>query len=250
MQSTTVESSFPEYHHFIGLDEVGRGPLAGPVVCAGILACGPWAIHWPELGITDSKKISSKKRKRILSLFHWKLVLAKDNGKSCDLNLEHLTSWPQLQLFEGQYKSVKIFASLFSGDAAFIDKVNILQASLKGMGRCAEILIPKVAEKNHLSILVDGNYPAKLDPEFAEFTGIQRPIVQGDSKSLTIGLASILAKEFRDEVMREFDEVYPQYFFSSNKGYPSKAHLEALKIHGVTDLHRKSYAPVAKLVQY
>ena len=177
----------------IGVDEVGRGPLAGPVISAAIVLNKE---KIPE-GINDSKKLSKKKREVIN---------------------EELIS---------QHKFAIGIASVEE-----IDKINILQASLLAMKRAVLNLNIKPQ-----TILVDGN---KLpDLEYNMY-----PIIKGDSKSISIAAASIIAKVYRDKLMQDLSLQYPGYYWEKNSGYGTKQHLLALNSLGVTPIHRKSFAPI------
>ncbi len=189
-----------------GVDEVGRGPLAGPVIaCAVMLA--PFSFkpdaHWQEslAMVTDSKRLSAIKRKRLL---------------------------PALN---------RLCYAFGAASVQEIDRINILQASLLAMRRA----VNRLPHSPHF-ILIDGNqklpYPA----------GIPAPsmqtLIKGDQKSFTIGAASILAKECRDQLMQTLDQRYPAYGFARNAGYGVKLHLEGLAKLGPSPHHRNSFAPV------
>ncbi len=181
-----------------GVDEVGRGPLAGPVVAAAVILNPGNVIN----GLKDSKKLSHKKR-----------MLLSDEIKS------------------------KSFAwSLGRAEVEEIDQINILQASLLAMKRAVEGL-----ERKPKMVVVDGNFKPELNYETIA-------IVKGDSLIQAISAASIIAKVSRDNEMVSFDEKYPNYGFSSHKGYPTKQHIEALAKLGITKIHRRSFAPVAKYI--
>ena len=181
-------------HLVAGVDEVGIGALAGPVIAAAVIL-DP---NSPVEGVTDSKKISEKKRK-ILS------------------------------------EEIKKFAFDWAiGQASIeeIDRINILNASHLAMQRAVSDLSCRPS-----LILVDGN---KV-PEFSEKA---ESIVKGDQKIMAIGAASILAKVFRDDLMKSFATGYPAYGFEKHKGYPTKDHAKQLQLAGPCKLHRKSFAPV------
>ena len=181
----------------IGVDEVGRGPLAGPVISAAIILNKEII---PE-GINDSKKLSKKKR----------IIIN-----------EQLISHHSYEIGMATVEE--------------IDKINILQASLLSMKRA--ILGLNIAPK---SILVDGN---KLpDLEYKMY-----PIVKGDSKSVSIAAASIIAKVYRDKLMEDLSIQYPGYYWEKNSGYGTKQHLLALNNLGVTPIHRKTFAPIYNML--
>ena len=181
----------------IGVDEVGRGPLAGPVISAAIILNKEMI---PE-GINDSKKLSKKKR----------------------------------EIINEELISQHSFAIGIS-TVEEIDKINILQASLLAMKRAVLNLNIKPQ-----TILVDGN---KLpDLEYNMY-----PIIKGDSKSISIAAASIIAKVYRDKLMQDLSLQYPGYYWEKNSGYGTKQHLLALNNLGVTPIHRKSFAPIYNML--
>ena len=181
-----------------GVDEVGRGPLAGPVVAAAVIL--PKNIE--DLGFDDSKKLSSSKREEIYRLI--------------------------------QEKAIAIGIGIV--DADIIDQVNIYQASRLAMQQAVSEL--KIQPDYLLidAMKIDVNTP-------------QIGIIKGDAKSISIASASIVAKQVRDQMMREFDELYPGYDFSNNAGYGTPKHLEGLKSKGICPIHRKTFAPIKDFLQ-
>lgn len=182
-----------------GVDEVGRGPLAGPVVAAAVIL-DPSAD--PIRGLADSKKLSAKRRESLASIIR-----------------ERAVAW-----------SVSFL------DAADIDRLNILQASLEAMSRAVALLEPAAEAAR-----VDGNRLPRLSVP-------GEAIVGGDGCIAEISAASILAKVARDHWMVEADRRYPEYGFAGHKGYPTPAHLRALEHHGPCEIHRRSFSPVRKLL--
>lgn len=180
-----------------GTDEVGRGPLAGPVVAAAVIL-DP---NNPIEGLKDSKKLSERKREELFILIQEK---------------------------------AKAFA-IAEATVAEIDSLNILQASLLAMRRSVLALS---VQPDH--VLVDGNKVPDL-PMSAE------AIIQGDARVPEIQAASILAKVTRDRLMQRLALQYPGYGLEKHKGYPTKAHCEALQQLGVTPIHRQSFGPVKKV---
>ena len=180
-----------------GIDEVGRGPLAGPVIAAAVILDRK---NIPE-GINDSKKIPKAKR----------ILLAE------------------------KIKENSIYAYGAASEIE-IDEINILQASLLAMKRASDRLsvVPKTT-------LIDGNFK----PEIKNNT---ISIIKGDSKSVSIAAASILAKVYRDEIMLKYSKQFPEYGFQTNSGYGTKEHLSALKNYGITPIHRKSFKPVHNIL--
>ena len=175
-----------------GIDEAGRGPLAGPVVVAAVIMPEDSFIE----GVNDSKKVSEKKREKLYEEI-----------------TESAIAW-----------GVGII------NQTEIDDLNILNATKKGLTDAVNSL----AEKPDL-ILVDA------------LTGIDtlgipyQSIIKGDAKSYSIAAASIIAKVTRDRIMREWDEIYPEYGFEKHKGYGTKAHIEAIKNSGICPIHRKTF---------
>ncbi|MFZ7187378.1 ribonuclease HII [Avibacterium avium] len=192
------EFVYPDYELIAGVDEVGRGPLVGAVVTAAVIL-DP---NNPIEGLTDSKKLSHKKR---------------------------------LSLAEEIKQKAKAWA-LGRAEPEEIDELNILHATMLAMQRAVNQL--KITP--HF-VLVDGNRIPPL-PMPAQ------AVVKGDSLVAEISAASILAKVARDLEMEELDKRYPQYAFAQHKGYPTKLHLEKLAEHGVLPQHRRSFAPVKKLI--
>jgi ribonuclease HII len=185
----------------IGVDEAGRGPLAGPVVAAACVL-GPDA----PAGLDDSKKLSAKRRAvlepQIKASCHWALGVV---------------------------------------EAEEIDRINIFAATMLAMTRAVAALSLEPDE-----VLIDGNMtPAGRHPDWCWSA---RAIVGGDALEPCISAASILAKEHRDRLMREYALAHPHYGWETNMGYGTAEHLAALREHGPSPLHRRSFAPVAQLV--
>ncbi len=220
-----------------GCDEVGRGPLAGPVVAAStsleIVKFDEKEIRsllrkWKKFGINDSKKLTSEDRLGILN-------------KLSPSFLEGLSTLNVNQVYTYQYSENIIIKILIKElHAPVIDEINILQASLEAMKQAllesAPVHLPGI-------ILVDGNKKLKHDAHFHE----QHAVVEGDAKSLLIGLSSIAAKEYRDQLMKDFSAKYPGYGWENNAGYPTKAHLKAIDELGVTELHRLTFKGVKEV---
>lgn len=177
-----------------GVDEVGRGPLAGPVVTAAVVLDR----RSPIDSLDDSKKLSEKKREALAGIIQ-----------------ERALAW-----------------ALGRAEVEEIDRLNILQATLLAMQR-AVLALPVTPDL----ALIDGNRCPQL-PCRAE------AIVQGDGRVAEISAASILAKVSRDREMQALDRLYPGYGLAGHKGYPSKAHIEALYRLGPSPIHRRSFAPV------
>ena len=206
--------------YIIGCDEVGRGPIAGPVIgCSLKLKLSSKANSYlKKLGVTDSKKISVKKRKLILSILGIDTLKIKLN-----------------RVYEIELEDVSFSFSIAAVSEKQIDKINILNASLLAMKKATLKLRPIDDD-----ILIDGNKVFDIK----DYKGNINYLVKGDSKSLAIALASIIAKDFRDEKMIRLELKYPGYGFSKHAGYPTKAHKEAVKKLGVSKIHRRSFKGV------
>jgi ribonuclease HII len=182
------------HRHVAGIDEAGRGPLAGPVVAAAVIL----APAIPERYIVDSKRLSRAQRER-------------------------------------QYETIYHHAlSVGIGivDAAEIDRINILQASLRAMAMAVDNLRPAADY-----LLIDGicRVPANLP---------QQPIPKGETHSISIAAASIVAKVTRDRMMDVYDQYYPQFGFARHKGYPTRDHKLAIGAFGCSPIHRRSFSGV------
>ena len=175
-----------------GVDEVGRGPLAGPVVCAAVIM--PLVAEKIIAGVDDSKKLTEKKRE---------------------------------QLFDEIVKKAVAY-KICAVDEKVIDEINILNATKKAMTECVTGLSvrPDI-------VLIDA---VKLPLDVPT-----KSIIKGDALSYSIGAASILAKVYRDRLMREYDALYPWYGFAQNKGYGTKDHIDALRSVGPSPIHRRSF---------
>jgi len=189
-----------------GVDEAGRGPLAGAVYAAAVILDPAKPIQ----GLADSKKLSEKKR----------------DALALEIKA-HALAW-----------------SIAHSTVEEIDQINILQASLLAMKRAIEAVQLSLSEADELKVLVqvDGNKCPKISLPC-------EAIVKGDSKVQAISAASILAKTARDAALYELDQQYPMYRFAQHKGYPTAAHMALLQQHGVSPVHRRSYAPVRALIQ-
>ena len=187
-----------------GVDEAGRGPLAGPVVAAAVVLCKP-----RPKGMGDSKKLTASARAEA-------------------------------------EKAIRARCAFGIGvvDVTTIDRINIFAATMLAMTLAMRELAGALGAEPGLA-LIDGN----LTPagRHADWRWPARPIVGGDGKEACIGAASIIAKEYRDALMRDAARQHPHYGWERNKGYGSKEHMEALRRHGPTPLHRRSFAPVAQL---
>ena len=198
----------------VGLDEAGRGPLAGPVVAGAVLFKPAKKILLK--GINDSKKLSAKQREKIFEI---------------------LTKHPKIEWGIG-IVSEKI-----------IDKINILEASKLAMQKAVYNLGEKMCyQKTRYRVFFDNSWFLLLDGNFTINSIVrQKAVVKGDQKVVSIAAASIIAKVTRDRIMEKYNKKYPQYKFDKHKGYPTKLHVEMLKKFGACPIHRKSFQPVRDL---
>lgn len=219
-------------HEVIAVDEVGRGPLVGPVVIGAIRVLVQNKKELTMLlnflkpvGINDSKKLSSLKRLGILKDLGMSLLNYRDKGvvKLNSLSVSYVT-WEM--------------------DHDVIDRENILAASLRGMKEASLFLSEE--KKIPITVLIDGNKSFRWDKKTSPFNEI--PIIKGDQHSLVIGLASILAKEKRDSFMRQMHELYPMYGLDQHFGYPTKNHKAAIKEFGPSPIHRKTFKGVKEVI--
>lgn len=175
-----------------GIDEAGRGPLAGPVFAAAVIL--PLGVEIE--GLNDSKKLSELTREKLFD----------------------------------QITDIALSYGIASASEKEIDEINILQATFLAMNRACSLLSTKPD-----MALVDGN----RDPKIPGVTC--QTVIKGDSKSMSIAAASILAKVSRDRYMKELASIYPQYEFEKHKGYGTKLHYEKIAEHGVSEIHRKTF---------
>lgn len=187
-----------------GVDEAGRGPLAGPVVAAAVVLCKP-----RPAGLDDSKKLSRERRAEL------------------ERAIKRRCLW-----------AVGVV------EVEEIDRLNIFGATMLAMILAVQGLCERLGEEPG-EVLVDGNLtPHGRRPEWRWNA---RPIVGGDALEPCISAASIIAKEHRDRLMRDYAVAHPHYGWERNAGYGTPEHLAALRLHGPTPLHRRSFAPVAQL---
>jgi len=186
------------YRPVAGVDEAGRGPLAGPVVAAAVIL--PDGFDVP--GVNDSKKLTPRKRERLF----------------------------------GEIRRQALATAVGIASPAQIDHDNILQASLTAMAQAVARLSTQPAY-----LLIDGIFTTP-----APFP--QEALKKGDSLSISIAAASIIAKVTRDRMMVDYDREYPQYGFAGHKGYPTKAHKEAIRRCGVSPIHRRTFRGVKEHV--
>lgn len=187
------------YSLIAGVDEVGRGPLAGPVVAAACIFDRDVDI----VGIDDSKKLSEKKREQFFDEIKDKALAYGIGEASCEV----------------------------------IDEINILEATKLAMRKAIEEADKMLESKGRDKIQIVVFDAVKINDLKKE----QMSVIKGDQTYFSVAAASILAKVTRDNLMKEYDKVYPEYRFASNKGYGTKAHYEGIKKAGITEIHRKSF---------
>lgn len=190
--------------YIIGVDEAGRGPLAGPVVAGAVLLCKP-----RPSGLDDSKKLSAARRSEL------------------EATIKRRCQW-----------AVGVV------DVEEIDRLNIFGATMLAMTRAVEALCACLGEDPH-EVLIDGNKTPH--GRRAEWRWNARAIVGGDAIEPCISAASIIAKEHRDRLMKDLARAHPHFGWERNAGYGTPQHLAALREHGPTPHHRRSFAPVAQL---
>lgn len=193
----------------VGIDEVGRGPLAGPVVVAAVWIsdAGVKLLRDSGLAVRDSKKMTEAARQKVVDFLN---TLPADIAK----------------------------ISIAQASVGEIDSLNILQATMLAMQRVYRAL--KIHPK---FVLVDGNRA----PDISDTQVVT--ITKGDDKVLAISLASIVAKQYRDHLMQKLAIEYPQYGWDTNVGYGTKQHIEAIYTIGVTEHHRKSFSPIKEIIK-
>ena len=237
--SNTIAQSDTSSVLQIGVDEAGRGPLLGSVNVASAILPRVWSgliegqplKDTPLSILTDSKQLSEKKRDML---------------------------YPLVQ----QHAIGYVIADI---PAAVIDQINILQATMLGMRLCTEIMLEVIAyhlndmaqdiHQLHAEVLFDGNRCPDLDYARLVELGVEEEVVdcqawvKGDARHTSIAAASILAKVSRDKTMYALDAKHPEYGIAKHKGYPTRAHMEAIETYGVLAAHRRSFAPVRKALE-
>ncbi|MBU4009679.1 MAG: ribonuclease HII [Proteobacteria bacterium] len=188
------------YNKIAGVDEAGRGPIAGPVVSAAVIL----PLSYPIEGVTDSKKLTPKKRDFLYDIIY--------------------------------ERAVSIGIGII--DPTEIERINILRASLLSMSIAVQNLSPKSD-----FLLIDGIFPIPIP-----YTLSQQTIPHGDSLSLSVAAASIIAKVTRDRLMEKYHYEYPEYGFIKHKGYPTKEHKEAIRRSGCCPIHRRGFKGVKEVI--
>lgn len=217
---------FPQ--EIIAIDEVGRSPLCGPVVIGGVRVLVQnydslisLLRSFRRIGVKDSKQLTHEKRELLLNKLHIKDLTFGEKGSF---------SW----------KGLEISYLTWSMDHFVIDSENIFQASMRGMKEAAIAL--QNGNMLQTTVLIDGQSKLRWNEDARVWKEIT--IIKGDMKSSLIGLASIIAKEKRDDFMRKMHLVYPQYGLDKNFGYPTAFHRKAIEQHGPCEIHRKTFGKV------
>lgn len=276
----SVRSRNARVQYVLGIDEAGRGPLAGPVVVAAVRM----ATGHPDIvkGVTDSKKITAEAQREIL----YEQIIESLRDKNCSIDSK---------ANESTSSSTNVLWAIAVVDAVTIDKINILQATLLGMELVASAILEQpidypifehtneidITHHSNCFVVVGRSHP--LDPKskcngskkkrtitetesassetstteafYALIDGNRLPknmpcpaeaMIKGDSREYCIAAASILAKVTRDRIMHRYHAQYPEYNFAQHKGYPTAGHVQAIRIHGPSPLHRMSFAPLKK----
>ena len=224
------------FENILGSDEVGRGCIAGPLVCASVLLSSQESKmrdnNWfKDLGVTDSKKLSHIKIKNIAE------SIAGENFFNNTKNAKAVRK-KNYYFFKRVNSSVAISVAVISVD--FISKHNILKSSLHGMRNSGQSILNEsdVLSSGKVFWVVDGNKVwRQRERENLKVVSV----IQGDSKVPVVGAASIIAKHFRDKLMIELSETYRGYGLDRNFGYPTKLHREAIRKVGICDIHRQSF---------
>ena len=212
------------YKIIVGLDEVGRGPLCGPVTAAAVILSSPRK-RGSEIPIFMGMTQKDQNFKEILKN-------TKDSKKLSEKQRE--------RIFKLIPKCPYIKFAISSVGPKTIDKINIANATKKAMKNCLNKILPKYNLKNIL-VLIDGN--RILDKNLNIF---QKAIIKGDDKIFSIALASVIAKVTRDRKMKKLSLQYPKYYFHQHKGYGTKLHKKLIKKYGPCKIHRQSYRPIKK----
>lgn len=189
------DNSFGNYKYIAGVDEVGRGPLAGPIVAAAVILERNTLEDDFILGLNDSKKLSEKKREELAQIIKEKAVA--------------------YYISEISNKEIDTKGIAYANNQIFLNACSLISTK------------PEL-------VLSDGYLVKNIKIE-------NKYVIKGDTKSASIAAASIIAKVYRDNLMKEYSKIYTQYKFESNMGYGSKEHIEAIKEHGICEIHRKSF---------
>lgn len=221
-EMASFERKYSDRHYICGIDEVGRGPLAGPVVTAAVVLPKDCRI----LYINDSKKLSAAKRDELFEEIC-------DKALAIGVGMMNHEVIDEINILQATYAAMRMAVASLNTDTERIRKLGHPSAK-SACGRDSlhtnvpgETLVPDL-------LLIDAVHIPQVDIQ-------QISIIKGDARSMSIAAASIVAKVIRDHMMCEFDSLYPEYGFASNKGYGSASHIEALKKMGSCPIHRQSF---------
>lgn len=254
MKSFDIGNSFG-FEYVIGVDEVGRGPLAGPVVACAVIMPKDWDVP----GINDSKKLTENRRNELALKIKDRSVaigLGFVNSKKIDrFNIRNATKMAMIiavrrcieNFQEQRYGSdeIKDYETK-NVDLSAIENRSYETGSDMTLDVDSNEDLDRALKKSRIKILIDGDMEIPLEQLEADFdkegfTISQETIIKGDSKSLAIGAASIVAKVARDEFMKEYSKRAPEFGFEKHKGYGTKAHYEAISSYGLSPIHRKTF---------
>lgn len=249
MKSFDIGNSFG-FEYLIGVDEVGRGPLAGPVVACAVIMPKDWDVP----GINDSKKLTENRRNELALNIKDRSVaigLGFVNSKKIDrFNIRNATKMAMIiavrrciENFEEQGVGVD---NIGEEDLPAIENRSYETGSDMTSDVDSNEDLDRALKKSRIKILIDGDMEIPLEQLEADFdkegfTISQETVIKGDSKSLAIGAASIVAKVARDEFMKEYSKRAPEFGFEKHKGYGTKAHYEAISSYGLSPIHRKTF---------
>lgn len=203
------------FQFVVGLDEAGRGPLAGPVVAAAVVVKDPIkhsAVKKALFGIQDSKKLSEAKREKFYQL---------------------ISQNPFIDVAVGVVPET------------IIDRINILRATKMAMKQALERLMQKNSSHAVDCLIIDGNFTIDT---LKNTTIVQKPIIKADEKVFSCVAAGIVAKVTRDRIMKEYHKEYPDYGFDQHKGYGTPLHIKNIEKYGFCNIHRKSFQPIRDFV--
>ena len=254
MKSFDIEKS-DGFKYVVGVDEVGRGPLAGPVVACAVIMPKDWDVP----GINDSKKLTENRRNELALKIKDRSVaigLGFVNSKKIDrFNIRNATKMAMIvavrRCIENLQEQGDGYDEIKDYETKNVDLPAIENRSREtGAGMTFDVDsnedLDKALKKSRIKILIDGDMDIPLEQLEADFdkegfTISQETIIKGDSKSLAIGAASIVAKVARDEFMKDYSKRAPEFGFEKHKGYGTKAHYEAISSYGLSPIHRKTF---------
>lgn len=254
MKSFDIGNSFG-FEYLIGVDEVGRGPLAGPVVACAVIMPKDWDVP----GINDSKKLTENRRNELaLNIKDRSVAIGLGFVNSKKIDRFNIRSATKMAMIIAVRRCIENFQEQGYGsdeikdyDTKNVDLPAIENRSYEtGSDMTLDVDsnedLDRALKKSRIKILIDGDMEIPLEQLEADFdkegfTISQETIIKGDSKSLAIGAASIVAKVARDEFMKEYSKRAPEFGFEKHKGYGTKAHYEAISSYGLSPIHRKTF---------